>query len=89
MPVNINLKARKRRWKLQAVLGIVFFGLLLLAVAGVFVSLCFIPGLPGWLTVLFAALALFSILPMGFALVVLIQRFKEIEGGEYDAAAEY
>ena len=38
---------------------------------------------------LFAVLAVTCILPLGSALVVLYQRFKEIEGGELDAAAQY
>ncbi len=87
MPVNIE--ERKRRYRRQAVLGVVFFGLLMLACGGCFGALCLIPDLPGWLLWLFAILGAFCAALMIPALVVLRQRFQEIEGGELDAAAEY
>lgn len=80
------LKRRRRR---QAVLGVLFFALLQLACVICFTALCFIPDLPRWLVWLFAALAGLCGLLVVPALVVLKQRFQEIEGGEYDAAAEY
>ncbi len=52
-------------------------------------ALCFIPDLPRGVFWLFAALAVLCGLLVIPALVVLKQRFKEIEGGESDAAAEY
>ena len=54
-----------------------------------FTALCFIPDLPRWASRLFAALAGVSGLLVLPALVVLKQRFQEIEGGEFYAAAEY
>lgn len=87
MPADIE--ARKRKARRQAVLGVVFFGLLQLACTACFGALCLIPGLPGWLFWLFAVLAVCCAALMIPALVVLKQRFKEIEGGEFDAAAEY
>ncbi len=85
----MTVESRKRRRRRQAVLGVTLFALFQAACAGCLAALCFIPDLPGWAFRLFAALALLCGLPIVPALVVLKQRFKEIEGGEYDAAAEY
>lgn len=87
--MQANIEARKKRYRRQAVLGAAFFGLLQLACVVCFAWLCLIPDLPRWLFWLFAALAVFCAALMVPALVVLRQRFKEIEGGELDAAAEY
>lgn len=87
--MQANIDERKRKYRRQAVLSVAGFALLQFACAAVFIALCFIPDLPKWLTVLFAALAVLCVLPLGLALVVLYQRFKEIEGGEFDAAAQY
>ena len=81
-----SLKRRRRR---QAVLSVVMFTLFQAACAAVFAALCFIPDLPRWASRLFAALAGVSGLLVLPALVVLKQRFQEIEGGEFYAAAEY
>ena len=94
MPVNterkpVNLALWKRRQKRQALLGAGFGCMMLLLSAAICAALCFIPNLPPWLLVLFAGTAILCLLPMGLTLVVLYQRFQEIEGGELDAAAEY
>ena len=81
-----SLKRRRRR---QAVLSVVMFTLFQAACAAVFAALCFIPDLPRWALRLFAALAGVSGLLVLPALVVLKERFQELEGGESDAAAEY
>lgn len=81
--------SQKRRRRRQAVLGVAMFTLLQAACAAVFAALCFIPDLPRWVFWLFAALAGMCGLLVIPALVVLKERFKEIEGGESDAAAEY
>ena len=81
-----SLKRRRRR---QAVLSVVMFTLFQAACAAVFAALCFIPDLPRWASRLFAALAGVSGLLVLPALVVLKERFQEIEGGEFYAAAEY
>lgn len=87
MPESIEQgRARRRR---EAIWGVVLFGLLQLASIVCFTSLCFIPGLPGWAVALFAALAVICLVPMIVAIVVLKQRFHEIEGGEFDAARQY
>ena len=70
-------------------LGVVMFTLLQAACAAVFAALCLIPDLPRWALWLFAALAGVCVLLVLPALVVLKERFQEIEGGEFDAAAEY
>ena len=80
---------KRRQRRRQAVAGVISFSLLQAACAVCFAALCFIPDLPRWLFWLFAALAGFCGLLVIPALVVLKQRFDEIEGGEYDAAAEY
>lgn len=85
----MTAESQKRRWKRQAVLSVVLFALLQAACAAVFAALCFIPDLPRWASRLFAALAGVSGLLVLPALVVLKQRFQEIEGGEFYAAAEY
>lgn len=83
------LASQKQRRKRQAVLGVAIFTLIQTACAAAFAALCWIPDLPRWTFWLFAALAGGCGLLVLPALVVLKQRFDEIEGGEYDAAAEY
>lgn len=83
------IESRKRRQRRQAVLGVAMFFLFQAACTACFAALCFIPDLPRWAFRLFAALAVLCGLLVIPALVVLKQRFNEIEGGEYDAAAEY
>ena len=87
MPANTD--RRRKRYRRQAVLGVVMFGLLQLACVAAFGALCLIPGLPRWLFALFAALAVFCAALMLPALAVLRQRLKEIEGGEFDEALKY
>ena len=79
-----NTEERKERRKRSAVRGVVFFAVLQVACAVCFGSLCFIPELPQWCVILFGVLAVLCL-----ALMVLKDRFKEIEGGELDAAGKY
>ena len=84
-----NIEDRKAQRKRAAIRGVVLFALLQLASAICFGALCLIPDLPHWCVILFgvlAALCLVLILP---AVLVLRARYREIEGGELDAAAEY
>ncbi len=83
---NIDRRARDKK---AAVVGVAFFAGLQLVCAAAFGSLCFIPDAPGWLVVLFGVLAAGCLLLVIPALAVMKQRFKEIEGGELDEAAEY
>lgn len=84
-----SIEAKKRRRKREAVRGVVLFALLQAACVAGFAALCWIPDLPRWLFWIFAVLAGFCIVPVLVALVVLRQRFQEIEGGELDAAGQY
>ena len=84
-----TLEDRKRRHKRQAVTGVCVCTALLLPCIIVCVGLSLFPPLPWWGKALAAAGAVVCIVPVIFSLVVLRQRFKEIEGGELDAAAEY
>lgn len=84
-----NIDDRKARRKRSSVRGVLLFALLQLACAVCFGSLCFIPDIPKWLFVFFLALAIFCIILILPAILVLRERFKEIEGGELDAAGKY
>ena len=92
-----SIEEKKRRRRREAVRGVALFGLLQVACAACFVALCWIPDLPQWLFWdlpqwlfwLFAVLAALCVVPVLIALVALRQRFKEIEGGELDAASQY
>lgn len=79
----------KRRQKREAVRGVLLFGLIQLACTLCIGALCFIPELPRWGFWLFAGLAALCAALILPALMVLKERFQEIEGGELDAAAEY
>ena len=84
-----SIEQRKRRRKRDAVRGVVFFALLQLCCAIAFGALCCIPELPHWAVVLFGVLAVLSLALVIPAVLVLKSRFREIEGGELDAAAKY
>lgn len=87
MPESIEAKQARR--KREAVRGVVLFAVLQAACVAGFAALCWIPDLPRWLIYLFAALAVLCVIPVLIALAALRQRFKEIEGGELDAAGQY
>lgn len=70
-------------------IGVAFFAGLMLVCAASVATLCFIPDSPGWLIVLWGVLAVGCLVPIIPALVVMKQRFAEIEGGELDEAAQY
>ncbi len=84
-----NIEERKAAYKRSATRGAVFFAVLQVACAICFGALCFIPDAPQWLIVLFGGLAAFCLLLILPVFVVLKERFKEIEGGELDAAGQY
>ena len=84
-----SIEEKRAKNKKEAIHGVVFFALLQLATAICFGALCLIPDAPLWVIILFGAMAAFSLLLIIPALLVLKERFKEIEGGELDAAAEY
>ena len=84
-----NTEERRRQRKRSAVRGVVFFALLQAACAVCFGALCLIPDLPQWCVILFGVLAVLCLALILPALLVLKDRFKEIEGGELDAAGKY
>ena len=71
-----NIKARKKR---EAVIGVVLFGLLMLACVAGFWTLCLIPDLPQWLFLLFFSFGAFCAALMLPALWALKNRFQEID----------
>ena len=84
-----DIEARKRAQKRQAVQGAVLFaGLRTASVVVLLWSASLVPRLR-WLQVILAVLALAVGVPVLFVGATLKQRFKEIEGGEQDAAAQY
>ena len=87
MPVSIE--NRKKRYKRQAILGVCVCVVLLLPCVAFFGGLSLFAPFPTWVRALMAIGAILCLLPIGVALAALKQRFKEIEGGELDAAAEY
>lgn len=84
-----NIEIRKKQRRKEAVYGLLGFTALQVVCAASFGSLCFIPDIPTWLLVVFLTL---TVLCLGLVLPVLYLlkvRFKEIEGGELDVAAQY
>lgn len=84
-----SIEDRKARRKRDAVRGLLFFSMLQIVTAVVCASLCFIPGMPQWAIALCLVLAIIPLILIIPALFVLRSRFKEIEGGELDAAGKY
>lgn len=84
-----NTKARRASMKRAAFRSVLFFALLQTACAVFFGSLCLIPGLPRWTFWMFFVLSAVYVMTLVPALVVLKQRFQEIEGGELDEAGKY
>ena len=79
----------KERRKREAVWSVAVFSLVQLVCVGLFIALCLIPDLPLLGKLLFGLFAVLFALPVILALVALKARFREIEGGELDAAAQY
>ena len=84
-----SIKEKQARRKRDAVRGLLFFGVLQVITCVAFLALCFIPVLPQWAITLFLVLGILSLAMIIPALLVLRSRFKEIEGGELDAAGKY
>lgn len=84
-----NIEAAKAQRKRDAARSVALFAILQSGTAAVMVWLCFLPGLPRWAKIALAVIAALSLGMIIPALKLLKQRFKEIEGGEQDAAAEY
>ena len=86
---NTDVMADRELIKKDAVRGVLLFGFLQVITAACFGAMCFIPDIPGWLGLVFGGLAAVCLLLLIPALIVLKQRFKEIEGGELDEAGQY
>lgn len=84
-----SIKEKQARRKRDAVRGLLFFGVLQVVSCIAFLALCFIPGLPKWTITLFLLLGILSLAMIIPALFMLRSRFREIEGGELDAAGKY
>lgn len=84
-----NIEERKAAQKREAVRGVVLFALLQVCCAVGFWALGLIPGMPGWCRALFWVLAAGCLVLIIPASLVLKERFREIEGGELDAAGKY
>lgn len=84
-----NIKRQKAKHKQEAIWSVLLFALVQLACAACFGALCLIPEAPKWLTVLFGSIAVFCLALILPAMIVLKQRFHEIEGGEINAASQY
>jgi len=84
-----SIEERKARRKRDAVKSVLLFALIQMIPAATFAALCLIPGSPKGLNILWCLLAGICLLTILPALWLLKVRFKEIEGGELDAAAEY
>ena len=76
------MKRGNTKAKRGAVIGVVLFGLLQAACVIGFWTLCLIPGLPRWLFLLFAALALLCAGLVFPVLLALKQRFQELDALE-------
>lgn len=84
-----NIEAVKAKRKRAAVRSVTLFALFQAGMAAFMAWLCFLPDCPGWASVLFGVIGALSLGVIVPALALLKTRFKEIEGGELDAAAEY
>ena len=76
------MKRESTRAKREAVIGVLLFGLLMLACVIGFWTLCTIPGLPKWLFILFAICGVFCAALTLPALWALRKRFQEIDALE-------
>ena len=73
--------------------AVVRTALMFVLLRGVFAIVCaclsVLADLPGWGRALLGLLAALSLIPSPFTIVVVKERFREIEGGEQNAADQY
>ena len=81
-----STEARQKRAVVRTAL---IFALLRGAFAIVCVCLAVLTELPGWGRALLGLLAVLALIPIPFTIVVVKERFCEIEGGEQNAADQY
>ena len=84
-----NIEAKKAKRKKDAVTGVLIYVAIMLISAAALGCVCFVPDVPKGVFWCFLALAVVCVLLIIPALCVLKERFKEIEGGELDAAGKY
>jgi len=84
-----SIEEKKARRKKEAVYGALFFSVLQIVCAAALGCVCFVPDVPKGVFWCFLVLAVICLLLIVPALCVLKERFKEIEGGELDAAGKY
>ena len=84
-----SIEEERCRKKREARRGVLFLGAILLPLTAGLLVPCFLPDMPvaaKWICAVSAAGCMLLFLP---ALWALKQRYREIEGGESDAAAQY
>lgn len=84
-----DTEKRRARRKREAVRSVVIAAVLELAGAAVCAGLALIPGMPVVLSAAFFVPAAVCLLLILSAVRALKERFREIEGGELDAADQY
>lgn len=84
-----SIEEKKTRSKKEAVWGVLVFALIQVVTAAAFLMCMWIPGMPRGVIWMFGGFALICMLVLIPAFVVLGQRFKEIEEGEFDEARKY
>lgn len=84
-----SIEERRARQKRGALRGVLIYAGIQVAVAAGLCTMCFVPDAPKVLVVCFLVLSALNVLSIIPALCVLKARFKEIEGGELDAAGQY
>lgn len=84
-----SIDKRRARQKREAVRSVVIAAALELTGGAVCVGLALIPGMPVVLSVAFFVSAAVCLLLILSAVRALKERFREIEGGEMDAAGQY
>ena len=84
-----SIEEKKAKRKKESVCGVLIFAVLQIVCAAAFGCVCFVPDVPKGVFWCFLVLAVICLLLIVPALCVLKERFKEIDGGELDAAGKY
>lgn len=84
-----SIEEKKARRKREAVCGVLGFGALMIVCAACVGCVCFADDVPKGLAIFFGVIAALCLLLIVPALFALKERFKEIDGGELDAASQY
>ena len=86
MPIGTD---QKRRKKWEAVRGAALFAAIRIAAVILLLGCASLAPELGWLQGIAGGLALILVIPIPLMGITIRQRFREIEGGELDAAAKY